>query len=388
MIITCPSCSHTDDVDESLIPANAVRVVCKQCGNKFPLLRPAAASTPPPFTGAASAEKTIAYYQADNTGHKAPPPTANAPQNIKESPAFRGSGEQLFILYLVTMLLSAATLGIYYFWGKIKIRKYIYGQTEFLGDRFQFTGTGLELFIGWLKAVGLLAILIVIPNQLSTFVSPVFGILSLLGFLLLVPIALVGSRRYKLTRTTWQGIKFSFTGSIGQCFKVFALGYFLTGITFSIYYPYLHASMQEFLRGNTRYGSTPFAYDGKGGDLIGSWVITMLLFIPTLGIMGLWFRAKRVRYDWEHTTFDNMRFKCSITPGKYIGFEITNYLILIFTAWIAYPWVLARRMRFNIENLSLEGTVDFEKIRQTADQASATGEGLMDSFEMDFGFGI
>src|SRR5215467_2324769 len=65
---------------------------------------------------------------------------------------FHGTGEALFGIFILNLLKIILTLGIYYFWGKVKTRTFIWGQTEFAGDRFAYHGTGLELFLGWVKA--------------------------------------------------------------------------------------------------------------------------------------------------------------------------------------------------------------------------------------------
>ena len=70
------------------------------------------------------------------------------------------SGEKgpLFKLAMVTALLTLVTLGIYRFWAKTRIRKYIWSSTSAGGDAFEYTGNGLEKFLGFLVAVVVLAI--------------------------------------------------------------------------------------------------------------------------------------------------------------------------------------------------------------------------------------
>ena len=50
--------------------------------------------------------------------------------------------------------------------------------------------------------------------------------------LILVPLALVGARRYRLSRMSWRGIRFSFRGPASDFVKLFVLGTFLTSLTF------------------------------------------------------------------------------------------------------------------------------------------------------------
>ena len=64
----------------------------------------------------------------------------------------------LFGIYMVNLLLTIVTLGIYRFWAKTRIRRYLWSHTEFLGDRFEYTGTGKELLIGFLIVFTFLAV--------------------------------------------------------------------------------------------------------------------------------------------------------------------------------------------------------------------------------------
>src|SRR6266545_6090236 len=68
-------------------------------------------------------------------------------------PTFHGTGGTLFGIHLVNTLLTLVTLGVYYFWAKTRLRRFLFSQTEIEGDRFAYHGTGRELLLGTLKAV-------------------------------------------------------------------------------------------------------------------------------------------------------------------------------------------------------------------------------------------
>jgi len=66
---------------------------------------------------------------------------------------YAGTSNALFKLALKTSALTLITLGVYRFWGKTRIRKYIWSSTHVGEDNFEYTGTGLEKFLGFLIAV-------------------------------------------------------------------------------------------------------------------------------------------------------------------------------------------------------------------------------------------
>src|SRR5437867_6578903 len=85
---------------------------------------------------------------------------------------------------------------------------------------------------------------------------------SLLVFMF-VPIAMVGARRYRLSRTSWRGIRFSFRGRARAFVRVFVLGSLLSALTLTLYYPFFQVRQQAFMVSNSRFGRRPFRFDGR-----------------------------------------------------------------------------------------------------------------------------
>lgn len=295
--------------------------------------------------------------------------------------SFHGEAGTLFGIHVVNLLLTIVTLGIYYFWGKVKVRKYLYSQTEAEGDRFAFHGTGKELLLGWLKAalvfglIGGITILIqrMEPGEGGEVLA---RLVSSAALLVLFPVAIVGSRRYRLSRTSWRGIRFSFRGHAKKLIGIFLIGSILTGVTLGIYYPFFQNDLREFLISNAYFGNRSFTYEGKGEELwkIYFWGILFSLF--TLGVYYPWFAARKQRYYWEHTRFGTLGFRATVTGWGLLRLKVGNLMLILLTLGLAYPWAQVREMRFTFANLFPEGVLDVAAIQQEAQTASATGEGL------------
>src|SRR5690242_13422235 len=135
---------------------------------------------------------------------------------------FHGHGAALFTIFVTNLVLILVTLGVYVFWAKVRVRRYLYSRTEFAGDRLAFHGRGAELLLGMVKAVVIfgipIAILRIAPGLFGA--GPALTVAcSSLGSLLaavFVAVAKVGARRYRLTRTSWRGIRFAFHGSVPE----------------------------------------------------------------------------------------------------------------------------------------------------------------------------
>lgn len=301
-------------------------------------------------------------------------------------PHFRGDAGTLFGLHVKHFLLTVVTLGIYAFWGRSNVRQYLYAQTELAKDRFTYDGTGSELFRGWLKAVGILMVGFLAAGVVSAVVHQAIGALLLYagGALLFFPLAVLGSRHYRLSRTTWRGIRFSFRASLGEFLRIFVPGMLLNVITLGFYAPIFHANVRRYLVDHSYFGHAPFSFDGNGRDLFARYLLAVLLTPFTLGLYWCWYIAVRDRYYWEHTRFGAMRFRSTVTGGELLSLMATNLLILLVTLGLGFAWVQARTIRFRCEHLALIGdAATLDGIVQDAQTAGTTGEGLAEMFDLD-----
>lgn len=85
-----------------------------------------------------------------------------------DSLKYDGSISDLYKIYLVNLLLTILTLGIYHFWAKTRKRRYIASSLQLKEDRFEYTGYGSELFYGLIYGLFIL-ILLSIPLYWSAY---------------------------------------------------------------------------------------------------------------------------------------------------------------------------------------------------------------------------
>ncbi len=370
----CPRCSTEVTGDK-----------CPRCGLMVALYR---ASLEKLRRGPVGAPAVAATFR--------PPVPAGAPTARPNAPAavhrlvFHGSAGGLFGIQAVNLLLTLLTLGIYYFWGKARVRAYLLGETELDGDRLAYHGTGRELLIGFLKGMAVffvpVALLTILP-QVYGFPEAVKGALAMMLYLaglLLVPLAMVGARRYRLSRSSWRGIRFSFRGRAREFVGIFVVGTILTSLTLGIYYPVFATRRQTFMISHSYFGSAKFDFDGHGRELMGPFLLMVLLFLPTLGLSWFWFSARRTRVFTAHTRLGATRFRSTVTGGRQAWLTISNVLAIVLTLGLAWPWTVVRGVRFTLRYLAVEG-LDVADIRQDAQAASATGEGLAGLLDADFG---
>jgi len=296
--------------------------------------------------------------------------------------SFYGSGGSLFGIHLVNTFLTIITLGIYYFWAKVRVRRYLLSESEFEGDRFAYHGTGQELLIGFLKMLVFFALPMFLLGILRVFLVRMHGLRAVIGFvtyiaiLILIPYAIVGARRYRLSRTSWREIRFSFRGSARDFIRLFVTGGLLSTITLGLYYPFFDTKRHGFMISHSYFGNKKFDFDGKGRDLFGSFLLAIVLSIPTLGLIWFWYHAKKQRYYWQHTSFTVARFRSTVTGTRLFVLNAGNFFLLICSLGLAFPWVMVRNIRFAFRYLFLQGPLDLSGIQQEAQITTATGEAL------------
>ena len=120
--------------------------------------------------------------------------------------SFHGDGGELFVIYLGNAFLAIITLGIHIFWGKVKVLKFLYRNTEFMGERFEYHGTGDERFIGFLKAVGIFILFGIVIGLVYAGLMYVVGaeiasilltILVYIAVIAAIPYIMAGRERYR-----------------------------------------------------------------------------------------------------------------------------------------------------------------------------------------------
>jgi uncharacterized membrane protein YjgN (DUF898 family) len=308
---------------------------------------------------------------------------------------YEGTGGDLLGLSLGNAILTLLTIGIYSFWARNKVRQFHYGHTDLGGDRFAYHGTGNELLRGYFKAMGIVVVLAMVLGFATaltggqqaplltqfTITSGFYLALALLGVF-----AVNGARRYRMSRSSWRGIRFSYHGDMMEFAKMILGGSLLSALSLGFYSAKFQNDRRAYLVNHARFGSEPFHYDATYEPLFKEWVKAFVLTIPTLGFIWVWYSAFRHRYFWSHTSIGGARFASDVTGEEIMVLSLTNILLTVFTLGIAVPWVITRTQAFWFSKLALAGPVDFAAIQQRAQEASTTGEGLADNMDVDVGF--
>ncbi len=252
-----------------------------------------------------------------------------------QGPDYDGRVGEVAGIALTNGLLGLVTLGFYRFWGKTRLRRYLWGRIGFDGDAFEYTGTGKELLFGFLIAIavliplGALGSVIEFAFPADQTVLAVSGMAQGLLIALLVQFAIYRARRYRLTRSQWRGIRAGQTGSAVRYAVVALAWYVLVGITLGLAYAAMRTALQRYRTENTWLGNERFAFEGRAGALFGRWFLAWLLLIPTLGLSYAWYRACEFRYFAAHTRYSGLSFGSKLGAGRVIWIWLRYAFVLV-----------------------------------------------------------
>ena len=213
--------------------------------------------------------------------------------------SYHGEGKAIFKLSFVTGMLAVVTLGIYRFWGKTRLRQYIWSSSRLDGDAFEYTGTGLEKFLGFLVSVVVLAVYLAIVQlilfafglqfivnprtqaeviaQLVVIYSTFFAVLPLLFF------ATYRARRYKLARTRFRGIRFGMENAAGGYVWRAILLMLATIFSLGLLSPLMRFRLEKYMTDRTFYGDARMQ---QGGTWTGLYASMKHVFIGIAVLVG------------------------------------------------------------------------------------------------------
>ena len=239
---------------------------------------------------------------------------AKTQEQINHSLEFHGRGFELFKIFISNLFLSVLTLGIYRAWAKAKVLRYMYSSTRLMGKQFQFHGLGKEIFIGYIKAIFVIGAIYSFITYLETIpaLQSIQGqlIKNLILYTLLFPLiilGILGSKRYRLSRTSWRGIHFGLDGTYKELFKLILKGVFFTIVTLGFYYPFFKNQLRIFWAKYTRFGKKYFHYYGNVKELFRFYIPMIVLVIVLLSSIFFFFlKLENPKYILDQNTYDEV----------------------------------------------------------------------------------
>ena len=357
-----------------------------------------------------------------------------APQAQSNSLAVKNTSRIMPMLWIgfYTTLLNIITLTVFRFWGRTHFRRRLWSDTTVGGEPLEYTGKGLELFIGFIIAIFTLMLPfvgLIFAAQLflgSEMIVVIFPLIYIFMFFIL-GVAIFLARRYHLSRTKLRGIRFAQTGS-ATGYGWAMLGYLLlSAITLGWFWPAARIRLSRRMWNGAWFGSERFQFEdtpeatsepvyasfalswigtmvvyggwfawfftnmgastmetGAGPDLefIGMMYLSLIPVILLISIFVCWHEAVMIRRIVKSLNVAGARLSNRIGTFDIIELAITNMLLLIFTLGFGFMAIQMRVWKRIANRTDIIGSVDFSAIAQTTEAAPKQGEGLADGLDI------
>jgi len=343
----------------------------------------------------------------------------SAPGNHARAIRFTGRWQEYLGIAVTNLLLTIVTLGIYRFWAKARERRYLWANTQIIDDELEWTGTGGEMFIGFLMVMGVFVGWAALVMGGAALLGQWFMVVGIVAFYIFIlwafGFAQFRALRYRLSRTYWRGIRGG-SDSNGVGYGWTALGNnFVAGLTLGIATPRAIVNNWNDRVRAMSFGPHMLDSDVDTKGLQSRWMMIYVVYIgfgvlmaiagpepvagaeptfdaiaivPTLLLLvglavvmvsfwALFFRKAAETFEvggltagFEVSTVEWFKFY-----GKLIGLTI---ITLGFGALMWGYW----RWQFVMDRLELYGEIDVTTLSQSTTAAPKDAEGFADAFDI------
>ncbi len=348
---------------------------------------------------------------------------------------FNGKAGEYFRVWIVNVLLSIVTLGIYSAWAKVRNKQYFYGNTILDGSSFEYTASPIAILKGRIIVVAVL----VIASILSQF-FPLANSIFFVIFFLLTPWLVMRSMMFNARYTSYRNLNFSFERNLLGAIKIFIGLIILMVVTLGLTYPLLIHGVQKYRVDNHGFGQYifhfkssikafykyhiigllivivalaisvmfsggmatiigPFNADSEADPVLSStpWVFVSILYLMGYYLAYAYVQANTFNTVWSNTSLNKapahlltvpavplMAFKGNLTTSKMLFIYLTNTLGIILSVGLLIPWAKVRLAKYRIESLDVSSLADLKVITANQqEQMGAIGSEMGDFLDID-----
>ncbi|WP_354682124.1 YjgN family protein [Cupriavidus necator] len=357
---------------------------------------------------AGSSDFTLSAPPADHATTPADPREA-APRPLRLS--FIGSGSEYFRIWIVNVLLTIVTFGIYSAWAKVRTLQYFYRNTRLDGASFDYHGKPSAILKG--RAI---VFALVFAFQIASGFSPLLALAMLLALLAVFPLLLVRSLRFRMANSSYRGLRFAFAGRDAEAYQVFVLWPLAAVLTLGLLGPLAHQRFKRYQHDNTRFGTAPFAFSAAAADFYGvylrlfgvvlavtvacavaglvltagSYGAAALLVFAIVGFyVGMlavtpYLMARLQNVVWSHTTLAPHAFRSEVKASRMVFIFVTNLIAIALTLGLYLPFARVRAARYRLECVTMLAASPLDSfVAGEMQQVGALGDAAVDWYDID-----
>ena len=318
--------------------------------------------------------------------------------------SFRGVGGEYFRIWIVNLLLSIVTLGIYSAWAKVRREQYFHRNLILDDAGFDYHGNPIAILKG-----RIIAALFFVSLSATQYIHPLLYFIALLFGAIVFPWLIMRSMRFRAANSSYRGLRFSFIGTYGGAFKAFIAYGLLAMLTLGICLPLWVREIRKYALENLRYGQGEFSCDARASSIfiimLKAWLILMaaafvagVFFVISkwLGILGAivlvfaylgiipYVRMGIENHVWNRTALEESEFSSDMQFRPYFGIVLLNWLLIVLTLGLYWPWAKVKLVQYRASCTGLHLTDSLDHFKAGANQATgALGDEAVEMFDFD-----
>jgi uncharacterized membrane protein YjgN (DUF898 family) len=223
---------------------------------------------------------------------------------------FTGSGSEYFRIWLVNLLLTIVTLGLYHPFAKARKLAYFQGNTLVGGEPLGFHGNPWKMLRGYL-----LMLLFGVAYGVGGHFSPMVALASAMTFMLLWPALWRASLQFRLGNTSWRGLRFGFDGSLGGAYRAMLPGLIPWAAFLAVAILMPQAGADGADGADTDADAAAAALDPRFGTMLAVAMLAMFVLLP---LALAWVK----RYQHGHYLYANQRSRLDAGTGAFYAYSL------------------------------------------------------------------
>ncbi|MGR9116014.1 MAG: YjgN family protein [Gammaproteobacteria bacterium] len=341
-------------------------------------------------------------------------------QPVPQQFEFHGKAGEFFKIWIVNILLSIVTLGIYSAWAKVRTRRYFYNNTLLMNSPFDYLADPVKILKG-----RLLVFAVVIVYAVAVTLLPEAEAVMILLFIPLFPWIVIRALKFNWYNSAYRNIRFHFNGEYLKALWVFVGLPILTAFSIGLAYPYFTRARKQYVIDNSAYGTTGLELTAATNQFYSVYGKAFLVVLVTLLLLGssilavpVWksfgiqndsfnplvpffalfliYPILMIVYGYvytaitnlvvNHTSLDPVRFESNLETTKFCWLYFSNALAILFSLGLLIPWAMIRTARYRIACLTLIANGDLDHFfAAEAERTEAIGEEIGDFLDIDIG---
>jgi uncharacterized membrane protein YjgN (DUF898 family) len=370
-------------------------------------------------------------------------PAAAAPAPQVHVPVFTGSGKEYFRIWVINLLLTLATLGLYSAWAKVRRLQYFDRNTQLAGACFDFRGDPKAVLRG-----RILAFVLLVAYQYAFGFSLQVGVAVMAFVMLAMPYLLRGALRFRLSNTQYRGLWLGFGGGVGGAYLAYLpplAVFLLPSVLLALYpeqpalagapfvlllaWPLMHGRARAYQQRHLLFGDQNSRYQLSAWRFYRPYLVAGLVSFSVIFIVGLlvaivggmvaaafqkqpagaavgtivfmavgavlvyvaflmagpYMQVRIGNLAWSNTGFPGVRIRSTLPAKGFMLLQAKNTVLTLLTLGLYRPFAVVAVHRFRLRHVEVEFDEGFEQTMARAAQGrrNAAGDGASDALGID-----